>query len=83
MTRSITALIAVLTIAFTASANAADKLERRIAAATEVLEQFTRIPEQGIPPNLLRNAHGGPFVVAVNNARICLGRGMAMKIEVD
>lgn len=32
---------------------------------------------------VLRNGGGGPFVVAVNNARICLGRGMAMKIEVE
>ncbi|MEZ4389171.1 MAG: FeoA family protein [Candidatus Krumholzibacteriia bacterium] len=32
---------------------------------------------------VLRNGGGGPFVVAVNNARICLGRGMAMQIEVD
>lgn len=37
----------------------------------------------GAEITVLRNAHGGPFVVAVNNARICLGRGMAMKIEVD
>jgi Fe2+ transport system protein FeoA len=37
----------------------------------------------GAEITVLRNGGGGPFVVAVNNARICLGRGMAMKIEVD
>ena len=46
-----------------------------------------RLAALGLSPGaeitVLRNAHGGPFVVAVNNARICLGRGMAMKIEVD
>ena len=36
----------------------------------------------GTEITVLRNG-GGPFVVAVNNARICIGRGMAMKIEVD
>ena len=45
-------------IGFAASAQSADKLERRVEAATEVLQQFTRIPEQGVPPSLLRNAHG-------------------------
>jgi len=37
----------------------------------------------GAEVTVLRNGGNGPFVVAVNNARICLGRGMAMKIEVD
>jgi Fe2+ transport system protein FeoA len=37
----------------------------------------------GTEVTVLRNGGGGPFVVAVNNARICIGRGMAMKIEVD
>ena len=37
----------------------------------------------GTEITVLRNGGGGPFVVAVNNARICIGRGMAMKIEVD
>ena len=37
----------------------------------------------GTEITVMRNDGGGPFVVAVNNARICIGRGMAMKIEVD
>ncbi len=37
----------------------------------------------GTEVTVLRNAGGGPFVVAVNNARICIGRGMAMKIDVE
>jgi lipid-binding SYLF domain-containing protein len=39
------------------SAYAENSLDRRIDSATEVLEQFTRIPEQGIPANLLKNAY--------------------------
>ena len=37
----------------------------------------------GTEITVLRNGGGGPFVVAVNNSRICIGRGMAMKIEVE
>jgi Fe2+ transport system protein FeoA len=37
----------------------------------------------GAEVTVLRNGGRGPFVVAVNNARICIGRGMAMKIEVE
>lgn len=33
------------------------KLDRRVDAATEVLQQLTRIPEKGIPPSLLKNAY--------------------------
>ncbi len=46
-----------------------------------------RLAAMGLIPGaeitVLRNGGQGPFVVAVNNTRICLGRGMAMKIEVD
>jgi Fe2+ transport system protein FeoA len=46
-----------------------------------------RLASLGLVPGaevtVLRNGGGGPFVVAVNNARICLGRGMAMKIDVE
>ncbi len=46
-----------------------------------------RLASLGLIPGaeitVLRNGGGGPFVVAVNNSRICIGRGMAMKIEVD
>ena len=46
-----------------------------------------RLASLGLIPGaeitVLRNGGSGPFVVAVNNARICIGRGMAMKIEVE
>ena len=37
----------------------------------------------GAEVTVVRNGGRGPFVIAVNESRICLGRGMAMKIEVD
>jgi Fe2+ transport system protein FeoA len=46
-----------------------------------------RLAAMGLVPGaeitVLRNGGGGPFVVAVNDNRICIGRGMAMKIEVE
>jgi ferrous iron transport protein A len=37
----------------------------------------------GAEVTVLRNGGNGPFVIAVNDARICIGRGMAMQIEVE
>ena len=37
----------------------------------------------GAEVTVLRNGGHGPFVVVVNATRICIGRGMAMQIEVD
>ncbi|MDD5718221.1 MAG: FeoA family protein [Candidatus Krumholzibacteria bacterium] len=46
-----------------------------------------RLAAMGLVPGaeitVLRNGGGGPFVVAVKDNRICIGRGMAMKIEVE
>ncbi len=40
------------------TASAQTKVERRVMNSAEVLEQFTRIPEKGIPPSLLKDAYG-------------------------
>jgi ferrous iron transport protein A len=37
----------------------------------------------GVEIEVLRNSGRGPFIVAVGGARVVLGRGMAMQIEVD
>ena len=46
-----------------------------------------RLAAMGLVPGseieVLRNSGTGPFVVVVRNSRIVLGRGMAMKIEVE
>ena len=36
---------------------AASKQDRRVADATDVIDQFLRIPEQSIPPALLSRAY--------------------------
>ena len=52
------ALISMILVLASSMAQAESALDRRVDAATEVLQQLTRIPEQGIPPNLLKNAYG-------------------------
>ena len=46
-----------------------------------------RLAAMGLVPGseieVVRNSGAGPFVVVVRNSRIVLGRGMAMKIEVE
>ncbi len=36
----------------------------------------------GVEVTVLRNTHPGPFVIAVRNSKIMLGRGVAHKIMV-
>jgi ferrous iron transport protein A len=46
-----------------------------------------RLTAMGLIPGtevtVLRNGGHGPFVVVVGGSRICIGRGMAMQIEVE
>lgn len=59
MTRALPLLVALalfLTAGFAGAG--APQLEKRMDNAIEVLNQFTRIPEKGIPSNLLNNAYG-------------------------
>lgn len=50
-------LCAALLVGISSVATAADALNDRVAAATEVLQDLQRIPEQAIPPNLLNSAY--------------------------
>ncbi len=54
-------------------AQAESSLDRRVDAATEVLQQLTRIPEQSIPPSLLKNAHGIAVIPNLVKAGFLLG----------
>ncbi len=56
-----------------APATADTKEERRVADATDVLDQFLRIPEQGIPPTLLARAYGIAVVPSVVKAGFVVG----------
>jgi Fe2+ transport system protein FeoA len=46
-----------------------------------------RLCDMGItfdcPIKIIINAHGGPVLLEVRGTRLALGRGMAMKIEVE
>lgn len=66
-------LIALLMAAV--SAPAATREEERVADATDVLDQFLRIPEQAIPQNLLARAYG----VAVIPDVVKLGFGLGAR----
>lgn len=50
-------LCSLLLVGMMAPVHAADTLDERVAAATEVLQDLQRIPEQAIPPNLLNSAY--------------------------
>ncbi|MEO1159924.1 MAG: hypothetical protein AAFW74_05605, partial [Pseudomonadota bacterium] len=58
MTRRISVFLMLAALFTIGAAQAANPLEKRVIAATDVLRQLTAIPEQGIPPNLLNNAYG-------------------------
>ena len=66
-------LITVLLATSLSSAMAASSLDRRVDAATEVLEQISRIPEQSIPPSLLRNAYAVAVIPGVIKAGFIIG----------
>jgi lipid-binding SYLF domain-containing protein len=55
------------------SAHAATKQEKRVADATDVLDQFLRIPEQSIPPTLLARAYA--VAVIPNVVKVGFGLG--------
>jgi lipid-binding SYLF domain-containing protein len=54
-------------------ATAATKQEKRVADATDVLDQFLRIPEQSIPPSLLSRAYAVAVVPDVVKVGFGLG----------
>jgi lipid-binding SYLF domain-containing protein len=64
-----TLLISTILVLASFAVQAETALDRRVDAATEVLQRFTRIPEQSIPQNLLGNA----YAVAIIPNRIKAG----------
>jgi lipid-binding SYLF domain-containing protein len=65
-----------------ATAQAGSALDRRVDAATEVLQQLTRIPEQGIPPSLLKNAYGVAVIPNYVKAGFLIGGGFGKGVLV-
>lgn len=75
MTRPLTILITLILVISGAlsTAGAATRLDRKVDAATEVLEQLSRMPEQGIPPTLLNNAYAVAVIPSVIKAGFVVG----------
>ena len=66
-------LIMVALLAMAGQAMAANSLDRRIDAATDVLEEMSKMPEKGIPPNLLSKAYAVAVIPSVIKAGFMLG----------
>jgi lipid-binding SYLF domain-containing protein len=63
----------MLLVFMASQAMAANTLDRRIDAATEVLEEMSQMPEKGIPPNLLARAHAVAVIPGAIKAGFMLG----------
>lgn len=63
----------LLSLILAVPANAATKQEKKVADATDVIDQLLRIPEQSIPPTLLSRAYA--VAVIPNVVKIGFGLG--------
>lgn len=70
----IRAALVFLSIVLAVPAAAATKQEKKVADATDVVDQFLRIPEQSIPPALLSRAYA--IAVIPNVIKIGFGIGV-------
>ena len=66
-------IICLFALAVAFPANAATREEKRVADATDVLDQLLRIPEQAIPPTLLSRAYA--VAIIPNVVKIGFGLG--------
>jgi lipid-binding SYLF domain-containing protein len=67
------ALLALLALTVTTTADAATREEKRVGDAADVLEQLLRIPENTIPPALLSRAYAVAVIPNVVKAAFGLG----------
>ena len=72
LTRS-PAILCLLALAVAVPAGAATREEKRVADATDVLDQLLRIPEQGIPATLLSRAYAVAVIPNVVKVGFVLG----------
>jgi lipid-binding SYLF domain-containing protein len=73
-TQRILAILTLLALFVSSFAHAATREEKRVADATDVLDQLSRIPEKSIPPNLLSRAYA--VAVIPNVVRAAFGLGL-------
>jgi ferrous iron transport protein A len=59
----------------------------RLVEITAGKKLKTRLADMGLFPGMeftvMKNTMGGPFIIAVKESRIAIGRGMAQKIMVE
>jgi len=67
------AIVTMLALFITSFAQAATREEERVADASDVLDQLSRIPEKSIPPNLLSRAYAVVVIPDVMRAAFGLG----------
>ena len=63
----------ILALMVVVTANAASREEEKVAAATDVIDQLSRIPEQAIPPSLLARAYAIAVIPNVGKGAFILG----------
>jgi lipid-binding SYLF domain-containing protein len=87
MTRLLSVSIALLAALVTTTAIAETRTEKRVNNAIEVLQQFSEIPEQAIPQEILRDAHGVAILPGVIKVGFTIGgrfgRGVLMVRNAD
>jgi len=67
------AIVTMLALFVSSFAHAATREEKRVADSADVLDALSRIPERGIPPNLLSRAYAVAVVPNVVRAAFGLG----------
>ncbi|MDH5454758.1 MAG: lipid-binding SYLF domain-containing protein [Gammaproteobacteria bacterium] len=72
-TTRILAMVTILALFISSFAHAATREEKRVADASDVLDQLSRIPEKSIPPNLLSRAYAVAVIPNVRRAAFGLG----------
>lgn len=73
MSKRLYTLLILCVSAIAVPASAATKEESRVADATDVVDQFLRIPEQSVPPSLLGRAYGIAVIPNVIKAGFVIG----------
>ena len=73
MMKTLRSIVLVCTFALSGNILAATGQEEQLVDATEVVDQLLRIPEQSIPPSLLRSAYGVAVIPSVIKAGFVVG----------
>ncbi len=68
-----TVMFSILLALLAGQATAENRLDRRMDAATEVIEQMAQMPEKGIPPSLLSSAYAIAVIPNTIKAGFLLG----------